>query len=123
MANTQTLAAPAHKALSLPLSQLSIGKDNPRADVAEDEDVAALATSIAAIGLVQPLIVIKRGGGFEVIDGRRRFLALKRLEIDGRLSSDQSIAVMHVTQKHMAAGLVAKRMDDAHAHSLGRRRL
>ena len=41
-----------------------IGKDNPRADVAEDEDVAALATSIAAIGLVQPLIVIKRGGGF-----------------------------------------------------------
>lgn len=107
MADTQTLAAPEHKALSLPLSQLSIGKDNPRADVAEDEDVAALATSIAAIGLVQPLIVIKRGGGFEVIDGRRRFLALKRLENDGRLSSDQSIAVMHVTQKHMAAGLVA----------------
>jgi ParB family chromosome partitioning protein len=107
MADTQTLAAPEHKALSLPLDQLVIGDDNPRAASGEDDDIAALATSIAAIGLVQPLIVIKRGGGYEVIDGRRRFLALKRLEADQAIPSDQTVPVMHVVQKHMAAGLAA----------------
>ncbi|MEO1019490.1 MAG: ParB/RepB/Spo0J family partition protein, partial [Pseudomonadota bacterium] len=102
-----TLEAPEHTTLSLALSQLVIGKDNPRANSEEDEDITALATSIAAIGLIQPLIVIKRSGKYSILDGRRRFLAMKHLEAEGTISSDFSVPAMQVSQKHKAAGLVA----------------
>lgn len=107
MPDTMTLEAPEHVSLTLPLCQLVIGKDNPRANSEEDEDIAVLATSIAAIGLVQPIIVIKRSGKYAILDGRRRFLAMKRLEAEGGLSSDFTVPAMQVSQKHKAAGLVA----------------
>jgi len=107
MPDTITLDAPEHTALALSLSQLIIGKDNPRANSEEDDDIDALATSISAIGLVQPLIVVKRSGNYSIIDGRRRFFAMKRLETNGSLSPDFAVPAMQVSQKHKAAGLVA----------------
>lgn len=48
------------------------------------EDVDSLAESIKAQGLINPLLVRvrKAGGGYELISGHRRYLALKQLKAD-----------------------------------------
>lgn len=53
---------------------------NPANIRAELGDVAELAASIRAVGLLQPLVVTPRarGGGFVVIDGHRRLAAAKQ---------------------------------------------
>lgn len=48
------------------------------ARIAMDENsLNELAQSIADVGLIQPLILVKRGDRFEIIAGHRRFLACK----------------------------------------------
>lgn len=49
-----------------------------------DEDIAELAASIAKVGLLQPLVVVKNGERFELIIGQRRLRALRQLRADNK---------------------------------------
>lgn len=50
---------------------------NPRTDFSS---VTELAKSIASVGLLQPIVVQKKGEGFKIVDGACRYRALKSLE-------------------------------------------
>jgi len=61
----------------IPLADLEVSKLNVRKHGAKDID--SLAASIAAIGVIQPLLVRKNCEGFDVVAGQRRFLAARKL--------------------------------------------
>jgi ParB family chromosome partitioning protein len=68
--------------LHIPLSELSIAKVNVRQGT-KKIDYADLIPSIRERGILQPLLVRKNGKGFEIVAGRRRYLAALSLEKDG----------------------------------------
>jgi ParB family chromosome partitioning protein len=71
--------------LEIPLNKLLAWNDNVRT-TAMDDGTGELAASIAAVGLLQGLVVIKQPRGkYAVIAGRRRLLALSQLAADGAL--------------------------------------
>ncbi len=47
----------------------------------DEEKIAALAQSIRHHGIIQPLIVSRSGGRYELIAGERRYLAAKKAEL------------------------------------------
>ena len=61
----------------IPLADLKVSKLNVRKHGAKDID--SLAASIAAIGVIQPLLVRKNCAGFDVVAGQRRYLAARKL--------------------------------------------
>jgi ParB family transcriptional regulator, chromosome partitioning protein len=61
----------------IPLADLKVSKLNVRKHGAKDID--SLAASIAAIGVIQPLLVRKNCEGFDVVAGQRRYLAARKL--------------------------------------------
>jgi ParB family chromosome partitioning protein len=65
----------------VPLTRLVVSKLNVRKHGAKD--IASLAASIAAQGLLQPLVVRPFDDKFEVICGGRRTLALRKLNAEG----------------------------------------
>lgn len=79
--------------VTAPLSQLSLDGRNPRAHAAA-EDAEALADSIEALGLLQPLVGVRSAGGaVTVLDGRRRLAALALLVLRGVLDDDAPVPV------------------------------
>ncbi len=62
----------------LPLSSVRPNPYQPRTDI-DETALAELAASIEASGLLQPVIVRPRGGGYELIAGERRWRAVGRL--------------------------------------------
>ena len=62
-------------------SNLNVRKHGPKA-------IDSLAASIRSIGLLQPLIVRKNTDGFEVIGGKRRLKALKKIAHDAEPDAD-----------------------------------
>lgn len=78
----------------VPLKDLGIAPENPRAKEPRDEGVPGLAATIRAAGVVLPLCVRpgrKGEAAFMILDGRRRFLALEDLAAEGALASDHPI--------------------------------
>lgn len=72
--------------ITVPLDQLRLSSRNARKT--GGDDVADMAASIAAGGLLQNLVVIDGPDGFEVIAGGRRLKALQQLAKEGRLPQD-----------------------------------
>jgi ParB family transcriptional regulator, chromosome partitioning protein len=68
--------------MHIPLSELAIAKVNVRHGV-KKADYKDLIPSIKERGILQPLLVRKNGRGYEIIAGRRRFLAACFLEKEG----------------------------------------
>ena len=68
--------------MHIPLSELTIAKVNVR-QATRKADYADLIPSIRERGILQPLLVRKNGKGFEIVAGRRRYLAALSLEKDG----------------------------------------
>ena len=68
--------------MHIPLSELSIAKVNVRQGT-KKVDYADLIPSIRERGILQPLLVRKNGKGFEIVAGRRRYLAALSLENEG----------------------------------------
>jgi ParB family transcriptional regulator, chromosome partitioning protein len=68
--------------MHIPLSELAIAKVNVRHGV-KKVDYKDLIPSIKERGILQPLLVRKNGRGYEIIAGRRRFLAACSLEKEG----------------------------------------
>lgn len=81
----------------LPVDQLHPAQDNPRAELG---DVAELAASIAAVGLLQPLLVTPRAeGGWMVVAGHRRLAALQAA---GQGSASCVVRALDDTQRQEA---------------------
>ncbi len=75
----------------IPFHQLAIWDGNVRRTGSSD-GIEGLAASIAAHGLLQPLVVKDSGdGSFAVIAGRRRFLALQQLVESGIFAKDAQV--------------------------------
>ena len=70
----------------IPLADLKLSKLNVRRH--GPKDLGSLAASIAALGLIQPLLVRSGGGSFEIVAGQRRYLAMKRLNAEGAPDTD-----------------------------------
>jgi ParB family transcriptional regulator, chromosome partitioning protein len=68
--------------MHIPLCELSIAKANVRHGV-KKADYAALIPSVRRRGILQPLLVRKNSKGYEIVAGRRRYLAAVSLEKEG----------------------------------------
>lgn len=62
----------------IPLNQIDPPAVDDRLEISE-EAVSELANSIHVQGLLQPIVVAKRGDRYEIVAGHRRYLAHKRL--------------------------------------------
>jgi ParB family transcriptional regulator, chromosome partitioning protein len=60
---------------SLPTTSIRPSQRNPRQRI----DVDELVESLRAYGLLQPIVVRRRGAGYELIAGHRRYEAARRL--------------------------------------------
>lgn len=60
----------------VPIDKITPNKDQPRKLFKVDE-LAELADSIKQNGILQPLLVRKRGSGYEIVAGERRYQAAK----------------------------------------------
>ena len=65
----------------VPLATVRPNPDQPRKHFAE-EKLAELASSIKLRGLLQPIVVRRREGGFELLAGERRFRAAQMAGLD-----------------------------------------
>ena len=103
----------------LTLDQLAAHPKNVRAKSDySPEGLASLAASIAAQGLLQGLVVQQlEDGGYGVLAGRRRMLALQRLAAEGRLAAEVKIpckvierSIDHVTAVSLAENILQEPM-------------
>jgi ParB family transcriptional regulator, chromosome partitioning protein len=62
--------------LEVPVSAILPNKRQPRKEFPE-EGLAALARSIREVGVLQPVVVRRRNGGFELVAGERRLRAAR----------------------------------------------
>lgn len=67
-----------HNASDIPIDQI-ITENNPRKTF-NDSTIRELAESISQYGLLQPIVVRKKAGKYELINGERRFRAHKLLK-------------------------------------------
>jgi ParB family chromosome partitioning protein len=63
--------------LDVPVNAISPNPRQPRTNF-DDETIESLALSIREVGILQPIVVRKSGGGFELIAGERRLRAARR---------------------------------------------
>ena len=91
-----------------------------------DDDVGELAASIAALGLLQPLIVIERPDGrYDTVDGGRRHAALQLLVARGELSPTTLVDVLigvgkldgEVIEASLAANVVRRNLHPAEEYA------
>lgn len=61
----------------IPLNKIKLAK-NSRTNVTDNE-ISGLMSSIKETGLLQPIGVVQKGNGYEVVYGNRRFLAVSKL--------------------------------------------
>lgn len=66
---------------TLPIAKLQANPDQPRRHF-DQEGLEELAASIKEYGLVQPIVVTPRDGGYEIVAGERRYRASKLAGID-----------------------------------------
>ncbi len=76
--NVSTSDKPEGNFLNVPVNSIEPNPVQPR-QTFNDESLADLAESIKENGIIQPLIVVKSGSGYELIAGERRLRAAKVL--------------------------------------------
>ena len=79
--------------MHIPLTELTIAKTNVRHGV-KKADYKDLMPSIKLRGILQPLLVRQNEQGFEIVAGRRRYLAACELEKEGTIVEALPCAVM-----------------------------
>ncbi len=79
--------------MHIPLTELKIAKTNVRHGV-KKADYKDLIPSIKERGILQPLLVRPNGQGYEIVAGRRRFLAACEVERDGTAIEAIPCAIM-----------------------------
>jgi ParB family chromosome partitioning protein len=89
---------------SLPISRLKPGKYQPRRHM-DEAALDELADSIRAQGLMQPILVRKQGGDFEIIAGERRWRAAQRAGLQ-----EVPVLVKEVPEEAVAAMALIENM-------------
>ncbi|MDD4412719.1 MAG: ParB/RepB/Spo0J family partition protein [Patescibacteria group bacterium] len=69
------------KILAVPVDEIIANVSQPRRDFSE-QSLQDLAESIREHGILQPLVVVKNGSGYELIAGERRLRAAKLAKLD-----------------------------------------
>lgn len=90
----QTHAPLEPRRINVPLKDLGIAPENPRAKEPRDEGVSGLKETVRAAGVVIPLCVRPGRRGerpFMVLDGRRRFFSLEDLLAEGAIDADYPV--------------------------------
>ena len=64
------------KLLDLPLAKITVDPDQPRKSF-DPAALDALASSIKANGVLQPIVVVRKGANYQIVAGERRFRASK----------------------------------------------
>ncbi len=77
----ETSSEPKEGVLLAELSQIIPNPDQPRTDFKE-EQIEELSQSIQEQGILQPLVVKRKGDQFEIICGERRFRASQKLGLE-----------------------------------------
>ena len=96
----------------IPLNELKSGKNNVRKVKPDSMLLQQLSESIKSQGLLHNLVVQKNGVGYDVIDGNRRLVALKK--IHGK-DSGQPINCIVLSEADVSVGLHANMMrEDMH---------
>ena len=62
---------------SIPVGEIVSKGEQPRKEF-DEEKIEELARSIRGSGIIQPIVVRKKGDGYEIVVGERRFRAAKR---------------------------------------------
>lgn len=62
--------------LSILISQIEVGPHRRRSEQ-EDEEIQGIAASIKRIGIIEPIIVVRKGDAFLLVAGHRRIAASK----------------------------------------------
>lgn len=101
--------APGQQVVELPVDQVTGFKNHPYR-VRDDEDMAALTTSIEAQGIQVPLLVRPQDSGFELVSGHRRLHAARLLGLEkvpalvAQMSDDVATVLMvdsNLTRTHL----------------------
>lgn len=71
---TQTPIPPGRVVVEIPLDQISVNPHQPRKQM-DQATLAQLAASLKSNGLIQPILVRKVDGGYQLIAGERRYRA------------------------------------------------
>ncbi len=108
------------EALRVPLADIDVAPENLRATEPADDAIPELADTIAAAGLLYPLLVRPGRQGeapWMALDGRRRLLALRVLAQDGRTAPDRPVKVEVARAKAaQAAAIVISNTQRAPVH-------
>jgi ParB family chromosome partitioning protein len=73
---TATVVAPVAVAAEIPLDMIAPNPQQPRTQFGR-EGIDELASSIRRHGVLQPIVVSRKGGGYELVAGHRRVLAAR----------------------------------------------
>jgi ParB family chromosome partitioning protein len=65
---------------ALPIDRISASANQPRRTF-DDESIARLAESMRRDGLMQPIVVRRKGAGYEIVAGERRWRAARLLQL------------------------------------------
>lgn len=93
--------------LEIPVAKILPNPHQPRVDFAEDR-LKELADSIRVHGILQPLVVTRRGESYELIAGERRFQAAKQVGLptvpalvrDAEEQQKFELAIIENIQRH-----------------------
>lgn len=67
-------ASDGDRVVNLPLADIDPNRDQPRRDF-DEESLKELAQSIAAVGVIQPIVVTRRQNRYSIVAGERRWRA------------------------------------------------
>lgn len=95
---TESASDPEGNVINIPVDEISRGTYQPRVHF-DPDSLQELADSISAQGLIQPILLRSRGGGYELIAGERRWRAaqlagLKSIPAIVREMDDHSVAAV-----------------------------
>ena len=87
---------------SVPVGELVPNPEQPRSQIAA-EDLEGLAASIAARGVIEPIVVRPQAGRFQIIAGERRWRAaqlagLERVPVVVREASDEDVGLLALVE-------------------------
>ena len=75
-----TVEAGAAPEQTVPISQIRANKNQPR-KAFDEQELAELADSISQNGIIQPLLVRRKGAYYEIVAGERRYRAAKMAKL------------------------------------------
>lgn len=84
-------------ALEIPIEQIIPNKDQPRKRF-EETELEGLADSIRAVGIIEPLVLRKKGQKYEIITGERRWRAAQLANLKAVPAIVKNVADNHVLE-------------------------